>query len=53
MGESKKAVLGRETASLKRRTIKERPKFIAHSIEYSYVSGIFEESGISINGNAE
>ena len=53
MGESKKAVVGRETASLKRRTLKERPKLRAYSTEYSYVSGIFEESGISINGNAE
>lgn len=53
LGESKKAVVGRETASLKRRTLKERPKLRAYSTEYSYVSGIFEESGISINGNAK
>ena len=52
MGESKKAVVGRETASLKRRILRERPKLTAYIAEYSYVSGIFEERGISINGNA-
>lgn len=53
MGESKKAVVGRETASLKRRTLKERHKLRAYSTQYSYVSEIFEERGISINGDAE
>lgn len=53
MGESKKAVVGKKTRSIKRRALKEMPKLRAYGTEYSYVSGIFEEGGISINGNAK
>lgn len=48
MGESKMTVIGRETASLKRRTLKES-KLKGYSAEYSYISEIFEERGINVN----
>lgn len=53
MGESKKAVVGIETASLKRMALKERPKLRAYSTEYSYISEIFDTNGISVKGLRE